>query len=117
MIKAHSITLKDKTNIFQSKILDVYEQNINKNFSGLPLFSCTEHWGDLRRNYKHEKICKNLAQKFEKNWGDFTHISVLVNLTFTDVMSSDITVYSRRNTTLTVGNKESSIWNYIIYII
>ena len=30
---------------------------------------------------------------------------VLVDLTFTDVMSSNITVYSRRNTTLTVGKK------------
>ena len=42
---------------------------------------------------------------------------VLVNLTFTDAMSSDITVYFRRNTTLIVGKKESSIWNYKIYII
>ena len=43
--------------------------------SGLPLFSCTENWGDLRRNYKHfwgdlSKSCT----KFEKNWGDFTHV-------------------------------------------
>ena len=30
---------------------------------------------------------------------------VLVDLTFTDVMSSNITVYSRRNTTLKVGKK------------
>ena len=30
---------------------------------------------------------------------------VLVDLTFTDVRSSNITVYSRRNTTLTVGKK------------
>ena len=28
---------------------------------------------------------------------------VLVNLTFTDVMSSNVTVYSSRSTTLTVG--------------
>ena len=34
---------------------------------------------------------------------------VLVDLTFTDVMSSNITVYSRRNTTLTVG----TIWTHI----
>ena len=30
---------------------------------------------------------------------------VLVDLTFTDEMSSNITVYSRRNTTLTVGKR------------
>ena len=30
---------------------------------------------------------------------------VLVDLTFTDVMRSDITVYSRRNTMLTVGKE------------
>ena len=30
---------------------------------------------------------------------------VLVDLTFTDVMSSSITVYSRRNTMLTMGKK------------
>ena len=32
---------------------------------------------------------------------------VLVNLTFRDVISSNITVYSRRNTTLTVGKKST----------
>ena len=42
---------------------------------------------------------------------------VLVDLTFTDVMSSNITVHSRRNTTLAVGKHELSIWNYVIYII
>ena len=31
-IDLHSITLKDKTDIFQSKIINVYQQNINKNF-------------------------------------------------------------------------------------
>ena len=30
---------------------------------------------------------------------------VLVDITFTDVMSSNITVYSRRNTALTIGKK------------
>ena len=30
---------------------------------------------------------------------------VLVNITFTNVMSSNITVYSRGNTTLTIGKK------------
>ena len=30
---------------------------------------------------------------------------ILVDLTFADVVSSNITVYSRRNTTLTVGKK------------
>ena len=37
-------------------------------------------------------------------------MNVLVDLTFTDVMSSNITVYSRRNTTLTVGKK----WTFIM---
>ena len=35
---------------------------------------------------------------------EISHTYVL-DLTFTDVMSSNITVYSRRNTTLTVGKK------------
>ena len=34
---------------------------------------------------------------------------VLVDLTFTDVRSSNITVYSRRNTTITVGKKKSTV--------
>ena len=62
--------------------------------SGLPLFSCGKHWGDL------SKPCT----KFE-NWGDFT-----------DVMSSNITVYSRRKTILTVSKKWTlTIWTRIIY--
>ena len=34
---------------------------------------------------------------------------VLVDLTFTDIMSSNITVYSRRNTMPTVSKNEPSI--------
>ena len=36
---------------------------------------------------------------------EISHMYVLVNLNFTDVMSSNINVYSKRNTTLTVGEK------------
>ena len=63
------------------------------------------NWGDSRRNYKIfggdlSKPCT----KFE-NWGDFT-----------DVMSSNITVYSRRKTILTVSKKWTlTIWTRIIY--
>ena len=31
MIDLNSITLEDKTHTFQSKIINVYQQNINKN--------------------------------------------------------------------------------------
>ena len=34
---------------------------------------------------------------------------VLGDLTFTDVRSSNITVYSRRNTTITIGKKKSTV--------
>ena len=50
------------------------------------------------------EICQNLAQNLRRI-EEISHMYVLVNLTFTDVMSSNITVYSRRNTTLTVGEK------------
>ena len=61
-----------------------------------------EIWGGITNIF--EEICQNLAQnlrRIEEIW----HMYVLVNLTLTDVMSSNITVYSRRNTTLTVGKK------------
>ena len=78
-------------------------------YSGLPLFSCAENWGDLRR-FKEiwggitnifEEIYQNLAQNL-RSIEEISHMCVLVNLTFTDVMSRNITACSRRNTTLTV---------------
>ena len=51
-----------------------------------------------------EKICQNLAQNL-KRIEEISHIYVLVDLTFTDVIGSNKTVYSRRNTMLTVGEK------------
>ena len=40
---------------------------------------------------------------------------VLVDLTFTDVTGSNKTVYSRRNTILTVGENEPTIQNCKIF--
>ena len=54
-----------------------------------------------------EKICQNLAQNL-KRIEEISHMYVLVDLTFTDVIGSNKTVYSRRNTMLTVGEK----WTY-----
>ena len=51
-----------------------------------------------------EEICQNLAQNL-KRIEEISHMYVLVDLAFTDVMSSNRTVYSRRNTMLTVGKK------------
>ena len=51
-----------------------------------------------------EEICQNLAQNFRRI-KEISHMHVLDDLTFTDVMSSSITVYSRRNIMLTVGRK------------
>ena len=81
--------------------------NISFRVATLHALKIEEIWGDLRRNYKHfwgylSKSCT----KFEKSWG-ISHMYVLVNLTFTDVMTTNITVYSRRKTTFTVGEK----WN------
>ena len=72
------------------------------------------------------EVCQNLAQNLRRI-EEISHMHVLVNLTFTEVMSSNITVYSRRNTTLTVGEKWKfymklcnlhhiilTIWTYII---
>ena len=64
-----------------------------------------EIWGGITNIF--EEICQNLAQN-RRRIEEISHMYVLVNLTFTDVMSSNITVYSRRNTTLTVGEK----WNF-----
>ena len=51
-----------------------------------------------------EEVCQNLAQNLRRI-EKISHMYVLVNLTFTEIMSSNITVYSRRNTTLTVGEQ------------
>ena len=51
-----------------------------------------------------EEICQNLAQNLRRI-EEISRVNVLVDLTFTDVISSNITVYSRRNTTFTVGTK------------
>ena len=83
-----------------------------------------EIWGGITNIF--EEICQNLAQNLRRI-EEISHMYVLINLTFTDVMSSNITVYSRRNTTLTVGEKWKfymklcnlhhiilTIWTYII---
>ena len=77
--------------------------------AGLLLFSCAENSGDLSRFEEgitniFEEICQNLAQNLRRI-EEISHMYVLVDLTFTDVMSSNITVYSRKNTTLKVGKK------------
>ena len=64
-----------------------------------------EIWGGFTNIF--EAICQNLAQNLRRT-EQISHVYVLVNFTFTDVMSSNITVYSRRNTTHTVGEK----WNF-----
>ena len=61
-----------------------------------------EIWGGITNIF--EEICQNLAQNLRRI-EEISHMYVLVDLTFTDVMSSNITVYSRRNTTLTIGKK------------
>ena len=63
-----------------------------------------EIWGGITNIF--EEICQNLAQNLRRVDG-ISHMYVLVNLTFTDVMTTNITVYSRRKTTFTVGEK----WN------
>ena len=54
-----------------------------------------EIWGGITKIFK--EICRNLAQILRRT-EEISHTYVLVDLTFTDVMSSNITVYSRRNT-------------------
>ena len=54
-----------------------------------------------------EEICQNFAQNLRIE--EISHMYVLVDLTFTDKMSSNITVYSRRNTMPTVSKNEPSI--------
>ena len=55
-----------------------------------------------------DEICQNLEQ-YMRRIEEISHIYVLVDLTFNNVMSNNITVYSRRNTMLTIG--------YVIYVI
>ena len=59
-------------------------------------------WGGITNIF--EEICQNLAQNMRRI-EEISHMYVLVDLTFTDVMCSNITIYSRRNTRLTVGKK------------
>ena len=65
-----------------------------------------EIWGRIANIF--EEICQNLAQNLRIK--EISHMYVLVNLTFTDAMSSNITVHSKRNTMLTVGEK----WNFYV---
>ena len=50
------------------------------------------------------EICQNLAQNLRRI-EEISHMYVLVDLTFMNLINSNITVYSRRNTTLMVGKK------------
>ena len=52
-----------------------------------------------------EEICQNLAQNLKRT-EEISHMYVLVNLIFTDLMSSNITVYSRGNTMLNNMNTQ-----------
>ena len=83
-----------------------------------------EIWGGITNIF--EEICQNLAQNMRRI-EEISHMYVLVDLTFTDVMCSNITIYSRRNTRLTVGKKWTfnmklcnlyyiilTIWTYLI---
>ena len=71
--------------------------------AGLPLFLCAEEiWGGITNIFG--EICQNLAQNLRRI-EEISYMYVLVDLTFTDVMNSNITAYSRRNTTLIVGTK------------
>ena len=78
---------------------------IKKHYQGCHSFCALkieEIWGGITNIF--EEICQNLAQNVRRI-EEISHMYVLVDLTFTDVMSSNITVYSRRNNTLTVGKK------------
>ena len=77
----------------------VHKEQGCHSFSALKI---EEIWGGITNIF--EEICQNLAQNL-RIIEEISHMYVLVDLTFTDVMSSNITVYSRRNTTLTVGKK------------
>ena len=78
--------------------------NISFRVATLHALKIEEIWGGIRNIF--EEICQNLAQNLRRVEG-ISHMYVLVNLTFTDVMTTNITVYSRRKTTFTVGEK----WN------
>ena len=61
-----------------------------------------EIWGRITNIF--QEICQNLAQNLRRI-EETSYMYVLVDLTFTDAMSSNITVYIRKNTKLTVGKK------------
>ena len=81
------------------------QMNGKKDGPGLPLSSCAEDWGDLRRNCKLFGGCLSKpCTKLEENWRDFRQVCSSRSY-FYWLMSSNITVYSRRNTTLTIDKK------------
>ena len=97
-------TLKCTSETSLSKLPKLFS-NHNLLNTGLPLSSLRrieEIWGGITNIF--EEICQNLAQNLRRI-EEISHIYVLVDLTFTDVMSSNITVCSRRNTTLIVSKK------------
>ena len=89
---------------------------IKKHYQGCHSFCALkieEIWGGITNIF--EEICQNLAQNLRRI-EEISHMYVLVDLTFTDVMSSNITVYSRRNTTLTVGKKSTFNMKLLYYM-
>ena len=102
-----------------------YRRKILSHCHRLQFFSCAENWGDLARLEEELQTFLRFVKTLHKIWGESRRF--LVDLTFTDVMSSNITVYSKRNTRLTVGKKWTlnmklcnlyytivTIWTYII---
>ena len=85
----------------QAKSLQLYYR-VATLFMRWKLRRFEEIWGGITNIF--EEICQNLAQNLRRI-EEISHMYVLVNITFTNVMSSNITVYSRRNTTLTIGKK------------
>ena len=51
-----------------------------------------------------EEICQNLAQNLRRI-EEIPHMYAIVDLTFADVMSSNITVYSIKDTMLSASKK------------
>ena len=84
----------------QAKSLQLYYR-VATLFMRWKLRRFEEIWGGIINIFE---ICQNLAKNLRRN-EEISHIYDLVFLTFTDVMSSNITVCSRRNTTLTVSKK------------
>ena len=84
-----------------------FVKNVSVVYQGCRFFHALkteEIWGGITNIF--EEICQSLAQNLRRI-EEISHMYVLVNLTFTDIMSSNVTVYSRRSTTLTVGKKST----------